>query len=186
VKFRRLAVLALGVLVLVFVAAGCGGGSSNSNAAGTTDTVTTATDTTATDTTATDTTATDTTSNTDTNVNIGNLGGDCLQFAGIGAKIAQAMGGASGQNADIAKTAALFDELVAKAPDAIKGDLQTLSEGISKMAEAFKGYDFSSGQTPSPDQLKKIQEVMASIDSVKLQAASTNIEAWAKANCSSK
>jgi hypothetical protein len=189
VKFRRLAALALGVLVLVFVAAGCGGGDSNSEAAGTTDTVTTedttASDTTASDTTAADTTATeDTTSgSTDTNVDLGNLSGDCLQFAGIGAKIAQAMGGASGQNADIEKTAALFDELVANAPDEIKDDLQVLSDGIGKMAEAFKGVDFSSGATPDADQLAKIQEVMGSLDSAKLQAASKNIEAWAQANC---
>lgn len=186
-KFRRLVVLGLGLLVLVFVAAGCGGDDKSSEAASSSDTVSTETmneDTTASDTTASDTTSEDTSSDsTDTNVDLGNLSGDCLEFAGIGAKIAEAMGGASGQNADLGKTAELFDELVAKAPDEIKDDLETLSEGVTKLAEAMKGVDIGSGQVPSAEQLKKMQDVMGSLDSAKLQAAAQNVEAWAKANC---
>jgi hypothetical protein len=188
VKYRRFAVLALGVLA--FAAAGCGGDDSSSEAAAdtqveetaTVDTTTTAEDTTAEDTTAEDTTTEDTTESTDTSgvVDLGDLSGDCLSFAGVGAKIAEAMGGA---NADISKTADLFDQLVASAPDEIKGDLQVISEGVTTLAEAMKGIDFKAGATPSADQLAKMQTALASVDSAKLQAASQHIEAWAQENC---
>jgi hypothetical protein len=181
VKYRRFAVLALGVLA--FAAAGCGGDDSSSEAAADTQVEETATvDTTAEDTTVEDTTAVDTTESTDTsgNVDLGDLSGDCLAFAGVGAKIAQAMGGA---NADISKTADLFDELVASAPDEIKGDLQVISEGVTTMAAAMKGIDFKAGATPTADQLAKMQTALASVDNAKLQAASQHIEAWAQENC---
>jgi hypothetical protein len=193
VKYRKFAVLALGVLA--FAAAGCGGDDSSSEAAAdtqvqetaTVDTTTTAEDTTAEDTTAEDTTAEDTTAvdtteSTDTSgdVDLGDLSGDCLQFAGVGAKIAEAMGGA---NADISKTADLFDELVSSAPDEIKGDLQVIADGVTTLAAAMKGIDFKAGATPSADQLAKMQTALASVDSAKLQAASQHIEAWAQVHC---
>ncbi|MFN8221759.1 MAG: hypothetical protein U0R50_00770 [Gaiellales bacterium] len=189
--FRRLAVLALGILVLAFVAAGCGGDDS-SEAADATDTVavdtanedTTSSETTSSEDTSSDeTTSSDDTTSADEDIDLGDLSGECLEFAGIGAKIAEAMGSTTGANADIGKTAELFDELVDKAPDEIKGDLEVLSEGIATMAEALKGVDLSSGATPDADQLAKLQEVMASLDSEKLQAAANNIEAWTKENC---
>ena len=175
-KYRRFAVLALGVLA--FAAAGCGGDDSSSEASSDTQVEETAT---VDDTMTEDMTADDTTGD----IDLGDLSGECLEFAGIGAKIAEAMGGTGGANADVEKTAELFDELVDNAPDEIKDDLAVLSEGIGKMAEAFKGVDFSSGATPDPEQLAKIQEVMGSLDSAELQTASQNIEAWAAANCKS-
>lgn len=186
-KYRKFAVLALGVLA--FAAAGCGGDDSSSEAAADTQVeetatvdTTTAEDTMTEDTTAEDTTAVDTTESTDTSgdVDLGDLSGDCLQFAGVGAKIAEAMGGA---NADISKTADLFDELVSSAPDEIKGDLQVIAEGVTTLAAAMKGIDFKAGATPSADQLAKMQTALASVDNAKLQAASQHIEAWAQVHC---
>jgi hypothetical protein len=186
VKYRKFAVLALGVLA--FAAAGCGGDDSSSEAAADTQVEETATvdttaeDTMTEDTTAEDTTAVDTTESTDTSgdIDLGDLSGDCLQFAGVGAKIAQAM---SGANADISKTADLFDELVASAPDEIKGDFQVIAEGVTALAAAMKGIDFKAGATPSADQLAKMQTALASVDSAKLQTASQHIEAWSKEHC---
>jgi hypothetical protein len=185
VKYRRFAVLALGVLA--FAAAGCGGDDSSSEAASDTQAAesTTVEDTTTEmteDTTSEDTTSDDTATSLD-DIDLGDLSGDCLAFAGIGTKIAQAMGGASGTNADLSKTADLFDELVASAPDEIKDDLQVISEGVAKLAEALKGTDIASGATPSADQLAKLQAALASVDSEALQAASKNVEAWALDNC---
>lgn len=174
-KLRTVAVLALALGVLAVVVAGCGGDDSN-DASGSGDTV--ATESTVDE----DTTVSD---DTDTDIDLGDLSGECLEFAGIGAKIAEAMGGASGGSADIGKTSELFDELVSKAPDEIKDDLEVLSEGIGKMAEAFEGVDFASGATPSADQLAKIQEVMSGLNSAELTAAGENIEAWATENCTS-
>jgi hypothetical protein len=180
VKYRRFAVLALGVLA--FAVAGCGGDDSTSASSDETQVEeTTEVETTADETTEEETTGDETSSLDD--VDLGDLSGECLEFAGIGAKIAEAMGGATGGTADVSETAELFEQLVDSAPDEIKDDLEVLSESIAKMAVAFEGVDFASGATPSADQLAKIQEVMTSIDNVELQAASKNIEAWASANC---
>ncbi len=183
-KYRRFAVLALGVLA--FAAAGCGGDDSSSEAASDTQAEeSTTVEETTTDTMTEDTTSEDTsTESTDTtnldDIDLGDLSGDCLEFAGIGLKIGEAM---SGTNGDISKTADLFDELVANAPDEIKDDLQVISEGVATLAEAMKGIDVTSGATPSADQLAKMQAALASVDSAELQAASKNVEAWAQANC---
>ena len=139
VRYRRFAVLALGVLA--FVVAGCGGDDSTSASSDeTTVEETTATE----DTTEEETTATESTTE---DVDLGDLSGDCLEFAGVGAKIAEAMG-ASGATGDLSQTAELFDELVDNAPDEIKSDLETLSGGIAKMAEALQGVDLTSGANP--------------------------------------
>lgn len=184
-KYRRFAVLALGVLA--FAAAGCGGDDSSSEAAGDSTTVEdTTTDMMTEDTTSEDTTSDDTSTTNLDDIDLGDLSGDCLAFAGMGAKIAQAMGGASGTNADLSKTADLFDELVASAPDEIKDDLQVISEGVGKLAEALKGTDIASGAAPSADQLAKLQAALASVDSEKLQVASKNVEAWTLEHCKKK
>ena len=176
-RYRRFAVLVLGVLA--FAVAGCGGDDSSSSSDDTTVEETTATeDTTAEETTEEETTASETTGD----VDLGEMSGECLEFAGVGSKIAEAMG-AAGAAGDLSKTAELFDELVASAPDEIKDDLETLSGGITKMAEALQGTDLSSGGTPDAETLAKLQEVMGSIDSAEMQAASTRIEAWAQENC---
>jgi hypothetical protein len=180
VRYRNFAVLVLGVLA--FAAAGCGGDSSSSEASSDTQAEETATvDETAEDTTALDTTADDATDT--SSLDAGDLSADCLGFAGIGAKISEAMGGANGGTADMSKTMELFDQLVASAPDEIKDDLQVIADGVGTLAEAMKGIDLTSGATPSADDLAKMQKALASVDSAKLQAASQNVEAWAKDNC---
>ena len=77
------------LLALVLVAAGCGGSSSDEASSDTETTVATETtaleDTTASE----DTTAMTDDSETDTDVDLGNLSGECAQFAGISSKLAQ-------------------------------------------------------------------------------------------------
>jgi hypothetical protein len=174
-KARRLAALLVAALALV--AAGCGG--SSDEASSDTDTVaveTTTMDTTTTeDTATTDDTATDTSSSTD----IGALTGKCAELAGLGTKLASAMGG---QDAGVENVSKLFDELADEVPDEIKADWQVLAENFGKIAEALKGVDLTSG-TPDAETLAKLQALSATLDSQKVQQASAHIEAWVTQNC---
>ena len=113
-------------------------------------------------------------------VDLGNLSGECAQFAGISSKIAQSL---SGQDANIEDAAKAFDEIADQVPDEIKDDYQVIAENFSKIAEALKGVDLTSGQAPSPEALAKLQELSASMDSAEVQQASQHIEAWVQQHC---
>jgi hypothetical protein len=173
---RRLAALLVAALALA--AAGCGGGSDEASS----DTNTVAVETTTTegttteDTATTDETATDTTSNAD----LGALTGKCAELAGLGSKLAAAMGG---QDAGVADVSKVFDELADEVPDEIKADWQVLAENFGKIAEALKGVDLTNGGTPDAETLAKLQELSATLDSQEVQQATTHIEAWVTKNC---
>ena len=162
---RRFGVLLLAVLALA--AAGCGGDDDGDEAAGTTETAIVE--------------ETETTDDDSTTTEAGGaLGGECAEFAGLSAKLSQALGGTSG---DLESATGVFDELADQVPDEIRDDYQVLAENFSKLAEALKDVDLSAGATPSPEDLAKIQEVTQSLDSAEVQEASQNIEAWASENC---
>jgi hypothetical protein len=138
-----------------------------------------------TDTTATDTSASDTTtSGTDTSAGaaIAALAssGNCKSLSDLGASFASAF---SGTNSDPEKEAQAFQQMVDAAPDEIKGDMQVIADDFSKIADALKGVDLSSGKTPDAQALAKIAALQGSIDQQKLQQAETHITAWATANC---
>ncbi len=170
---RRVALFALLALLgaVALLAAGCGGGSDESSGTETTIETTTTTET--------DTTADETTTDGDLNAFASE---DCLNLASVGAKFAESAG-ASGSDPET--TAKFFDELVAKAPDEIKDDLQVLSEAMAEVSAALKDANLTSGQAPDAAQLKKLQELGKKFSDPKYQQASANIEAWAKKNCSS-
>jgi hypothetical protein len=169
----------------VLAAAGCGSKKSASSATTTTSTeMTSTTETTTTDTTATDTTATTTTSGTDTSAAaaLGALAssGNCKSFADLGAAFSSALTGAGG---DPQKEAQLFQQFVDQAPSDIKADMQVIADDFSKIADALKGVDLSSGKTPDPAALAKIAALQGSLDQQKLATAEQHITAWATANC---
>jgi hypothetical protein len=181
VNGRRIAALLIAVLALV--AAGCGGSSSNEASSDTETTVATeTTETMATEdtTAATDTTATTDDSETSTDIDLGNLSGECKQFAGISSKIAQSL---SGQDANIEDAAKAFDEIADQVPDEIKADYRVIAENFAKIAEALKGVDLTSGQTPDPAALAKLQELSTSMNSAEVQQASQHIETWVQEHC---
>jgi len=176
VNGRRIAALLIAALALV--AAGCGG-SSNDEASSDTESVvaTTMTDTAATDTES----ATETDTDTDTDMSgQAVLGGKCAELAQLGAKLSQSM---AGQGSDLEDASKFFDELAGQVPDEIKGDYEVIAKNFKKIAEALKGVDLQSGQTPSPEQAAKLQQALTSINNNEVQQATQHIEAWAKANC---
>ena len=181
VNGRRIAALLITVLALV--AAGCGGSSSNEASSDTETTVATeTTETMATEdtTAATDTTATTDDSETSTDIDLGNLSGECAQFAGISSKLAQSL---SGQDANMEDAAKAFSEIADQVPDEIKDDYQVIAQNFAKIAEALKGVDLTSGQTPSPEALAKLQALSKTMNSAEVQQASQHIEAWVKEHC---
>jgi hypothetical protein len=169
---RKLAALLVAALALV--AAGCGG-SSNSDEASS-DTATVAVEDTTTEATTTEDMMTTEETTTDAS---SVLTGKCADLAGLGSKLAAAMGG---QDAGVADVSQLFDELADQVPDEIKADWQVLAENFQKIAEALKGTDLSSG-TPDAATLEKLQKLTTTLDSKEVQQAAAHIEAWAQKNC---
>ncbi|MCZ7590277.1 MAG: hypothetical protein M5U27_15755 [Gaiella sp.] len=165
--------MALLIVALALVAAGCGGSSSDEASPDTETTV-------AAETTMPDDTATTDATETGTDIDLGDLSGECAQFAGIASRIAQSF---SGQDANIEDAAKAFDEIADQVPDEIKDDYRVIAENFSKIAEAFEGTDLASGEAPSPEALAKLQELSSSMDSAEVQQATQNIEAWVEQNC---
>lgn len=169
-KGRKLIVLLLAALALV--AAGCGG-DDNSEASGDTDT-TVVEETTTEETTTEETTTEETTSDETT------LSGKCAEFAGLGAKISQAM---AGGNAGLDEASALFDELASQVPDEIKADFEVIAENFAEIADVMKEVDLAPGEQPSAEDLAKLQELTSTLNSTEVQQASANIEKWTEENC---
>ena len=168
---RRLAALLVAALALV--AAGCGGSSDEASS----DTATVAAETTTEATTTEDMTTTE--ESTTGASGAAALSGKCAELAGLGSKLASAMGG---QDAGVADVSKLFDELADQVPDEIKADWQVLAQNFQKIADALKGADLSSG-APDAATLAKLQKLATTLDSKEVRQAAAHIEAWAKKNC---
>jgi hypothetical protein len=178
--------LLLLVAALALVAAGCGGDDSSEASGDATETAVVETETTDDDGTMTDDggTMTDdddgTTTDADEDIDVGDLSGECAQFAGISSKLAQSL---SGQDADLDEAARVFDEIADEVPDEIKDDYRVIADNFAKLAEALQGVDLSSGAVPDPETLAKLEELGRTLDSAEVQQASENLEAWARENC---
>lgn len=166
---RRMAT-ALLCLTLLLVGASCGGG--DGEAADET-VVTETTDTTIDET---------TTDDLDTSDLDAFASEECLELVSIGAALSQAFTGTGG--ADAEETSELFAELVDKAPDEIRADIETVAAGFAEYADAIRDLDLQEGEVPSAEQLQEIQAALASVDQPELTAASERISAWAQENCS--
>ena len=164
---------ALLVAALALVAAGCGGSSNEASSDTTTAETTTEATTTA------EMTTTDQTSTESSGAGAAALTGKCTELAGLGSKLAAAMGG---QDAGVADVSKLFDEMADQVPDEIKADWQVLARNFAKIAVALKGADLSSG-TPDAATLAKLQKLATTLDSQEVRQAAAHIEAWAKKNC---
>jgi hypothetical protein len=182
-------IIAVPVAALLLVAAGCGG-SSSSSAGDTTATIesidTTAADTTSgTDTSGTDTSGTDTSGTDTSSTNDVSLEG-CTKLTELSVKFSQALGAASsGSGApDLQATAKAYETFADQVPEEIRDAFRTVAAAFSTYADVLKDVDVSSGATPDPKTLAKLADAAKALDNTKLTAATTEIEAWAKKNCS--
>lgn len=166
-------------LALGTVASGCGGSSESS---GDEAAIETTTETTETETTEEATETEEPETETATDAGLGALADeDCLELASIGAKFSEALG-ATGAT-DYEATSELFDELVDKAPDEIKDDLALFAGAWKEIAAALADVDLSSGATPSPETIQKLQELGESFNTPELTKASANLGAWTQEHC---
>ena len=163
---RWLAVL---VMALALVAAGCGGGDDSTASDETTVEETTTSE---------DTTTSEET--TDTDVDASDVLGDedCLKLASIGATFAQAVTGATDEEATEA-----FQNLVDDVPDEIKADVQVLADWFAEYSAKLKDIGLQAGQTPTAAQVAQLQAALADTNQEELTAASERLQAWANANC---
>lgn len=171
----RLVWLALLLVTLALLGASCGGDDEASGEGETTavETIT-----------ATETTGEETgTTETETDTAVEGLASDeCLQLVAIGAVIAQAVAGAEGGSAE---PPAFLDDIVGKAPAEIADDLEILAGAYREYADVIAGLDLKEGETPSGEDLQKIQSAIASLDDPEVQAAAERVSAWAEENCPS-
>jgi hypothetical protein len=185
-------VIAASVAAVLLVVAGCGGSSSSSAGdttatSGSIDTTaaetTVGTDTSGTDTSGTDTSGTDT-SGTDTSGSASLEG--CTKLTDLSVKFSQALGAASsGSGApDLQATAKAYEDFADEVPEEIRDAFRTIAAAFGTYADVLGDLDLSSGKTPDPETMQKLAEAAQKLDNTKLTAASAEIEAWAKANCS--
>ena len=177
-RIVRIMVVAVPVAALMLVAAGCGGSSSSEgDAAATIE----STDTTAADTTGgTDTSGTDTTSTGDVSIE------GCTKLTDLSVKFSQALAEAStGSGApDLQATAKAYEDFADEVPEEIRDAFRTIAAAFGTYADVLGDLDLSSGKTPDAKTMQKLAEAAQKLDNTELTAASAEIEAWAKKNCS--
>ena len=167
----RFAWLVVVISALLLVGAGCGGGD---------DEASDDTEVTVTETTTDETTTDDETDTTTDDVDVSGILGDedCLQLASIGATFAQAITGATDDEA-----AEAFQELVDEVPGEIQADLQVLADWFADYAAEIRDIGIEEGQVPTAAQLQQLQAALAATDQAELNAASERLQAWATENC---
>lgn len=171
---RRLAVLLLAAIALLV--AGCGGDDESGASDETSTAIVETTD---------DGTETDDDDGTETEDDATEddgaaLEGECAEFAGLSAKLSQAL---SGSSSDLDSASEVFDELADQVPDDIKDDYEVLADNFRELADRLQGVDLSGGSAPSQEDLAKLQELTQSLDTPEVRKAAQNIEAWATENC---
>jgi hypothetical protein len=167
--------IAVALTAFVLVSAGCGG---DDEAASDT---TTLTDTTTEETTTEETTTEETT--TDDSGDLGGLAsGECAELVEAGTQLSQALG-AGTSSANLEEVSAFYDEVVEKAPDEIRADVQILADAWVAYADVLADVQVEPGQTPDAEALAALQQALASIDQQEVSAAATRISAWTTENC---
>jgi hypothetical protein len=107
---------------------------------------------------------------------------DCQKLTQVAGQVTQALSGATGSGNDKAKQ--LLDDLATSAPQAIRGDVKTIADAYSQIVSALKqvGGGTSSSQ-PTPEELQKLQDVLAKLDQAKLNRANAHITSWVQQHC---
>jgi hypothetical protein len=71
------------------------------------------------------------------------------------------------------------------APDELKDDLEVMAVALAEFVQAFidSGYDPTSGETPTLEQLEQLSQLAEQFDDSRFEEAAANIEAWFEDNC---
>jgi hypothetical protein len=112
---------------------------------------------------------------------------NCLQFAGLAAKIASAMAPTTsgGTEASFQAESRELQAFADAAPSDIKADFQTFATAFSSYLNALQksGYKIGSIAQPTPAQIAALTNAAKKLDTAKMQAAEGHLAAWVTANC---
>lgn len=109
---------------------------------------------------------------------------NCQQLAGVGAKLAQAMGAASsGGKFNLQAAVAAYQGLVNAAPSEIRPDLQLMARAFSSFATALSKAGYAPGKVPTAAQLAGLQSAAQALNQPQLRSAEQKLSAWARQNC---
>ena len=181
----RTMVIAVSVAALLLVIAGCGGDSSSADDSTTAIESTAGTDTTG----GTDTSVdTDTDSSADTTGSAGDLSLEaCPELNDLSAEVSKALSEATSRTDEAQLDAIVdaYDKFADEAPEEIRDAFKTLAEAFGKYIDVLGDIDLSPGETPDPDDVAKMAEAAKAFSDTKVTAATGEIEAWVKENCTS-
>lgn len=91
----------------------------------------------------------------------------------------------SGSSSDLEQTIAELQAFAEAAPDEISGDLTTVYAAYGEYLQAMEdsGYDPSSGQVPTAEQLATISAAAEILSSTDITEASQRVSDWFATNC---
>ena len=103
-------------------------------------------------------------------------------------KFSEALGSATTGSGgpDLEETAKAYEEFADEVPEEIRDAFKTVAAAFATYAEVLGDLDLSAGGTADPENLQKLAEAAEKLDDTKLTAASAEIEAWAKNNCTGR
>jgi hypothetical protein len=174
-KRKRSILVAAMLGVLLLAAAGCGGGSSSANGTSPTTTSGSGGPTGGTGPTG----ATTTTSTSSSGLGSLASAANCRQLSDLGAQLSAAF---AGHNGDIQTQAALMQQFADRTPSDIRPDFEVYASTFSKIANALKGVNLSSGR-PSATAMAKLMTLSTQVNQAALTTASLHIATWASQNC---
>lgn len=105
--------------------------------------------------------------------------------AAFGSAAAAASAAMSGDTSQLQDALTQFQGYADQVPDEVKGDLSTVADGYQRFIQAVgdSGYDSSSGQPPTANQLAAITAAGAILNEPEFKTASDNLSAWVQDNC---
>lgn len=103
----------------------------------------------------------------------------CPKLSGLVTGLEQAMSGAAPSN--VAGRARILERYAAKAPAAVRGDLEVVAQAFANELGNVKLGSSAGG--PSASALIKLEQLATKITSPKVRAAEAAIGTWAAANC---
>lgn len=109
--------------------------------------------------------------------------GKCAETAAAMGKAASGI--STGSTADLKASVEALDAFVKAAPSEIRPDLKIVAEGYATLATilADAKFDPSSGETPSPEAIKKLTEAGEKLDQAEFKAAADRVSKWFTEKC---
>jgi hypothetical protein len=107
---------------------------------------------------------------------------ECQKLTRLASRMGQAFTGRT-PAADSKAYADFLQQLAKTAPTDIRGDFRVLADAYTKIADAVAAVYNKPGATPTPDQLKKLENVGKELNQGEISRAATKVNAWLQQGC---